>query len=69
MKTSSSHGSGGMSTQVGGYVWYVTFASNVWKDPTETRTLSDIPGNWYGPGVSYSNIWELGYSKVWGKNV
>eukprot|EP00957_Ditylum_brightwellii_P096981 7385524-Ditylum_brightwellii.AAC.1 len=69
MKTGPSHGSGGMSTQVGGYVWYVTFASNVWKDPTETRTLSDIPGNWYGSGVSYSDIWESGHSKAWGKNV
>ena len=29
VRSGPSHGSGGMSTQVGGRIWFVTFASNV----------------------------------------
>lgn len=34
IRSGPSHGNGGMSTQVGGRIWFVTFASNVWRDPT-----------------------------------
>ena len=50
--TGPADGTSGSSTQVGGYVWTVTFASNVWKDPTEPHDLSDVPGNWFGPSIA-----------------
>lgn len=74
IRTGPADGSGGSSTQVGGYVWTVTFASNVWKDPTEPHDLSDVPGNWFGPSIaasaSHDDVWKsLGFPKAWGKNV
>ena len=42
-----SNGDGGVSSQVGGYMWYITFASNIWKDPEISRNLTDISGNWF----------------------
>jgi len=69
LNTGPANGFGGVSTQVNGYVWTVTFASNVWKDPTEEHDLSYIPGNWFGPPASFSEYWESGFSKSWGKNV
>lgn len=62
-------GRSGLSTQVGGYIWYVTFSSNVWKDPTISHDLSYIPGNWFGPAAVTDENWESGFSKAWGKNV
>jgi len=56
MKTDPSNGVGGISTQVGGYVWKVTFVSNVWRDPTEDHNVSFIPGNWYGTLTTFSHI-------------
>ena len=68
--TGPSDGSGGASTQVGGYVWSVTFASNTWVDPTEPHDLSNIPGNWFGPAAGVDDTWaDSGFSKAWGKNV
>ena len=69
LKTGPVNGFGGVSTQVNGYVWTVTFASNIWRDPTEEHDLSNIPGNWFGPPASFSENWESGFSKSWGKNV
>uniref|UniRef100_A0A7S4I964 Fibronectin type-III domain-containing protein n=1 Tax=Odontella aurita TaxID=265563 RepID=A0A7S4I964_9STRA len=69
VKTGPASGNGGMSTQVGGYVWSVTFASNTWRDPAVTHGTSYLPGNWFGPGVSRTAIWDSGLSKAWGKNV
>ena len=37
-----SNGDGGVSSQVGCYIWYITFASNIWKYPETLRNLSDI---------------------------
>lgn len=59
----------GISSQVGGFTWSVTFASNVWKDPTLERSIDDIPGNWFGPPTHFNDTWETGFSKSWGKNV
>ena len=72
--TGPADGTSGSSTQVGGYVWTVTFASNVWKDPTEPHDLSDVPGNWFGPSIAAAatlgDVWESsGFPKAWGKNV
>eukprot|EP00970_Alexandrium_tamarense_P009994 scaffold1976_cov187-Alexandrium_tamarense.AAC.23 len=69
IRSGPSDGSGGMSTQVGGRIWYVTFASNVWKDPTAVHDPSFVPGNWVGPPASSSDTWSNGFSKAWGKNV
>ena len=44
-----SNSDGRVSSQVGGFIWYITFASNVWKDPEIPRNLTDIPGNWFAP--------------------
>lgn len=69
MKTGPADGASGLSTQVGGYVWSVTFLSNIWKDPTAPHNSSFIPGNWVGDAVDRSDVWESGFSKAWGKNV
>ena len=39
VKTGPANGVGGVSMQVGGYVWYVAFASNTWKDSTEHHNI------------------------------
>jgi hypothetical protein len=57
------------TTQVGGFVWYVTFLSNTWKDPTLPRTNYDVPGNWIGNPAHDNDTWDSGFSKGWGKNV
>ena len=62
-------GVGGTSTQVKGRIWYVTFASNVWKDPTVLHESSFVPGNWVGPPTTHTDTWSSGFSKAWGKNV
>jgi len=69
VRSGPSDGNVGMSTQVGGRIWYVTFASNTWKDPTLIHDASFVPGNWVGPPASYSDTWNSGFSKAWGKNV
>jgi len=69
IRSGPSHGNGGMSTQVGGRIWFVTFASNVWRDPTVDHDQSFVPGNWVGPRASSSDTWSSGFSKAWGKNV
>ena len=69
VRSGPSDGTGGMSTQVGGRIWYVTFASNVWHDPTVPHGSSLVPGNWVGPPASFSDTWSSGFSKAWGKNV
>ena len=69
IRSGPSDGSGGMSTQVGGRIWYVTFASNVWQDPTVVHDSSSVPGNWVGPPASTADTWSSGFSKAWGKNV
>ena len=43
MTTGPANGKAGTSTQVGGYVWSITFASNGWRDPTADHT-SDAGG-------------------------
>lgn len=69
VRSGPSDGIVGMSTQVGGRIWYVTFASNTWKDPTLAHDASFVPGNWVGPPASYLDTWNSGFSKAWGKNV
>eukprot|EP00984_Skeletonema_dohrnii_P023836 scaffold12938_cov128-Skeletonema_dohrnii-CCMP3373.AAC.1 len=69
VRSGPSDGNVGMSTQVGGRIWYVTFASNTWKDPTLAHDTSFVPGNWVGLPASYSDTWSSGFSKAWGKNV
>ncbi|KAL9190302.1 hypothetical protein ACHAXT_007513 [Thalassiosira profunda] len=69
IRSGPSDGTGGLSTQVGGRVWYVTFASNTWQDPTVVHDSSFVPGNWVGPPASHSDTWSSGFSKAWGKNV
>ena len=69
IKTGPANGVGGLSTQVGGYEWSVTFASNVWKEPTDAHDSSFVPGNWVGASVDPSDTWETGFPKAWGKNV
>ncbi|KAL7554975.1 hypothetical protein ACHAWF_018557 [Thalassiosira exigua] len=69
VRSGPSDGAGGMSTEVGGRIWYVTFASNTWKDPTVVHDGSFVPGNWVGPPASFSDTWSSGFSKAWGKNV
>jgi len=69
IRSGPSNGIGGISTQVGGHIWYVTFASNVWQDPTVVHDSSFVPGNWIGSPVSASDTWNSGFSKAWGKNV
>jgi len=57
-------------TQVEGYVWSITFASNMWVDPTKDHHNSSlVPGNWYGSKTTWDAVWPSGYSKAWGKNV
>lgn len=69
IRSGPSDGSNGWSTQVGGRIWYVTFASNIWQDPTVIHDDSFVPGNWVGPTASSSDTWSSGFSKAWGKNV
>ena len=56
-------------TQVGGYIWSITFMSNKWADPTVDHDEDYTPGNWVGEAVSYDAVWSTGTSKAWGKNV
>ena len=58
-------------TQVGAYVWSITFASNLWRDPTVTHfeTEDYLPGNWIGDEGSWTDKWSTGHSLEWGKNV
>lgn len=69
MKIGRSDGVSGFSSQVGGFEWSITFASSIWKDPTISHDLNDIPGNWFGDPVGQNDVWESGFSKGWGKNV
>ena len=69
VRSGPSDGKVGTSTQVGGRIWYVSFASNTWADPTLIHDASFVPGNWVGPPASYSDTWNSGFSKAWGKNV
>jgi len=55
--------------QVGGYIWYITFASSVWRDPTIDHDSTFAPGNWVGDATTYDDTWPSGHSKAWGKNV
>ena len=60
-----SNGDGGVSSQVGGYMWYITFASNIWKDPEIPRNLTDIPGNWFEPTTaSILKHWTLDFQRL-----
>jgi hypothetical protein len=58
-------------TQIFGYIWRVTFASHVWKDPTvdHSDTSTYLPGNWIGSATTYDATWASGMPKTWGKNV
>ena len=69
MRIGPPNGIGGYSSQVGGHVWKITFASNIWKDPSLPRDYSDIPGNWFAGGTHIYDTWDSGFSKGWGKNV
>ncbi|RHY82099.1 hypothetical protein DYB26_000715 [Aphanomyces astaci] len=57
-----------VTTQVLGYQWSVTFRSSVWKDPTSDHSVM-TPGNWIGPPATWTDVWETGYSKAWGRQV
>ena len=54
---------------MGGRIWYVTFASNIWQNPTVAHDSLSVPGNWVGPPASFLDTWSSGFSKAWGKNV
>jgi hypothetical protein len=69
MRVGPINGIGGFSTQVGGYVWSITFSSNKWRDPTTDHNVSYVPGNWFGRRTTMSDTWGTGFSKVWGGNV
>ncbi len=69
IRSGPSDGASVMSTQVGGRIWYVTFASNIWQDPTVVHDDTFVPGNWVGSAASSSDTWSSGFSKAWGKNV
>lgn len=59
--------SGGV--QVGGYAWSITFASDVWRDPTlEHPDTADFYGNWVGAPAAWADTWSTGVSMEWGKN-
>jgi hypothetical protein len=47
----------------------MTFASNVWKDPTKYHGPEFAPGNRVGPAVSAMSTWDSDFSKAWGRNV
>ncbi|KAH8056449.1 RNA polymerase II transcription regulator recruiting protein [Aureococcus anophagefferens] len=56
-------------TQVGGYVWSITFSSDVWRDPTvEHPDDGDFDGNWVGSAADWDDAWSTGVSMEWGKN-
>ncbi|EQC27008.1 hypothetical protein SDRG_15222 [Saprolegnia diclina VS20] len=55
-------------TQVRGYQWSITFTSSTWKDPTADHAVY-TPGNWWGPPAAWTDVWETGYSKAWGRHV
>lgn len=57
--------------QVGGFIWSITFASNLWRDPTvlHFETGDYLPGNWIGDEASWTDKWPTGHSVEWGKNV
>ena len=69
IRSGPADGTTGTSTQVKGRIWYVTFASNVWRDPTIVHESSFVPGNWVGPATDHTDVWSSGFSKAWGKNV
>ena len=69
IRSGLSHGDGGMSTQVGGCIWFVTFTLNVWRDPAANHYQSFVPGNRVGGKASYSDTRSSGFLKAWGKNV
>ncbi|KAK7240915.1 DNA-binding transcription factor [Aureococcus anophagefferens] len=55
-------------TQVGGYVWSITFSRDVWRDPTvEHPDDGDFDGNWVG-SRGLGDTWSTGVSMEWGKN-
>ncbi|KAE9300891.1 hypothetical protein PR003_g22649, partial [Phytophthora rubi] len=57
------------SDQVLGYTWYITFHSSVWEDPTSDHSKG-IDGNWKSTSrAKWSDVWESGYSKAWGRHV
>ena len=55
------------SSQVYSYVWSVTFNSNVWVDPAADHSQY-TSGNWVGQSAMWSDVWDTGVSKAWGKN-
>ena len=56
-------------TQVGGYVWSITFSIDVWRDPTvEHPDDGDFDGNWVGSAADWDDTWSTGVSMEWGKN-
>ncbi|RHY35451.1 hypothetical protein DYB32_000104 [Aphanomyces invadans] len=56
------------ASQVLSYMWSITFRSSVWKDPTSDHSVF-TPGNWIGPPATWTDVWETGYSKAWGRQV
>ncbi|CAK4149084.1 unnamed protein product [Aphanomyces euteiches] len=56
------------NTQVLAYQWQITFRSSTWKDPTSDHSVM-TPGNWIGPPATWTDVWETGYSKAWGRQV
>ena len=56
-------------TQVGGYVWSITFDSASWRDPTVVHADDgSMAGNWVGEATTWTDTWATGVSKEWGKN-
>ena len=68
VRSGHSHGSGGMSMQVGGRICFVTFASNVWRNSTVDHDNLFVHGNWVGLQASFLVTWGSRFSKAWGKN-
>ena len=61
-------------TQVRGFTWSITFASNQWHDPTDHDPAAQhVSGNWQGEAVPYDAVWaDTGagtFGRAWGKNV
>ena len=61
-------------TQVRGFTWSITFASNQWHDPTDhDPAAAHVNGNWQGEAVPYDAVWQdtgAGtFGRAWGKNV
>ena len=56
-------------TQVGGYVWSITFDSASWRDPTVVHADDgSMAGNWVGEATTWTDTWATGVSKEWDPN-